>query len=147
MDTKLALVDLIKVKDGKLDLSAISTIVDETALPSPITIECDPQGFVSRIVFEDDTVVEKVYVYLIQAANGAVKIGKSQDVNKRLSELNVASPLDLELIGSVCYIFGHQLEKELHAQYADKWIKGEWFDLDEDDIEVIKHMFADINKR
>lgn len=136
MDAKLTLADLIK--DGALDLSVV---LDDPNLPACITIECDRQGHVSRLVFSDGTVVGKIHVYLIRASNGVVKIGKTRNLAQRLKDLNTASPLDLELLGSVYYALGDQLELELHAQYADKRIKGEWFDLNEDDIEAIKYKF------
>ncbi len=76
-------------------------------------------------------------IYLISGA-GLVKIGIAIDVSKRLASLNIGSPVDL----SVTYWFWSEDcqfdENYLHKIFKDKRIKGEWFDLSEQDIEWIK---------
>ena len=74
------------------------------------------------------------FVYLIQAENGLVKIGKTVDIRARLKSLDWASPLKLKLLGVIRSQFADEIEDELHAEFQDVRIRGEWFALDEDDV-------------
>lgn len=67
-------------------------------------------------------------VYLIRdATTGLVKIGSSQDPGARLRSLQTGSGTELELIG---WLDGtERRERELHAEYADARVRGEWFAL------------------
>lgn len=77
-------------------------------------------------------------VYVIRADNGFCKIGYTKDVIKRLNQLETASPCELELIIVIKAEDMYELEKELHARYADRQKKGEWFALTEPDIKYLK---------
>ena len=68
-------------------------------------------------------------LYIIQAhTTGAIKIGRSKHVHKRLSQLQTGCPYRLRLI---IHIPGQgDLEKGLHRRLSDHRIrrfKGEWF--------------------
>lgn len=76
-------------------------------------------------------------VYLICAANGLVKIGKTSDIVRRLNTLNTMSPIDLELLGVVASDCASEIEGALHTKFSDKRIKGEWFALTSSDIDLI----------
>ena len=79
-------------------------------------------------------------VYLIQAENGLIKIGKTTDINKRFVSLQSASPYELKLIGFIKTFNESELEASLHDKYKRKCIRGEWFKLDSQDIEeILKH--------
>ncbi len=67
-------------------------------------------------------------VYFIRGG-GAVKIGKSDDVEVRLSTLRLSSPVHLELCGVVPALPGVSLEieKRLHERFAAHRTHGEWF--------------------
>jgi hypothetical protein len=65
------------------------------------------------------------HLYFIQAENGAIKIGISKKVKKRLRDLQTASPLKLKII-KIMKGKAH-LEGELHKQFHDYNIHGEWF--------------------
>lgn len=82
------------------------------------------------------------YVYLIQAENGLVKIGIASDVNTRFITLNIASPVKLELLFSIQRDDARQVETTLHNLFKDKRIKGEWFSLDESDLNFIKQNYG-----
>lgn len=78
------------------------------------------------------------YVYLIKdTATGAVKIGISGDVGKRLASLQTASPNKLILLHVISVEDARALELDLHAVYASKRRSGEWFDLGDDEIAQI----------
>lgn len=71
-----------------------------------------------------------VKTYLMHDANtGYTKIGKS--INPRQRERTLQSEKPTITLMKVC---DRLVEKQLHAQYADKRIRGEWFDLSEEDI-------------
>lgn len=68
-------------------------------------------------------------LYIIQAkTTGAIKIGRSKDVHKRIRQLQTGCPYKLKLI---VHIPGQgHLERSLHQKLRDHRIrreKGEWF--------------------
>jgi hypothetical protein len=86
------------------------------------------------IAFPSDRIVPRhsceaidvgVYFFTCRDAN-AVKIGFSGDPSIRLKEVQAGCPLPLELeaviMGSL-----RERESELHRQFADERIRGEWF--------------------
>lgn len=82
------------------------------------------------------------FIYLIRAANGLVKIGRSVNVQKRFEVLNSTSPIPLELLEFWPVDDAVSVEAKLHDRYVDKRIRGEWFALDENDIADIANKFA-----
>lgn len=77
------------------------------------------------------------YVYLIQSAMGHCKIGSSRSVWNRLKQLQCANPESLELLHHFPSERMLKDELTLHAQFADKRIRNEWFALTEEDIAYI----------
>jgi len=81
----------------------------------------------------DETEGSNVYVYL-DKKSVAVKIGKADDIEERLSQLQTGNPNTLELLYYIpCdnKYEAFELEAELHAKYQYLWIRGEWFIYDE----------------
>lgn len=75
--------------------------------------------------------VPSCFVYFI--SNGEfVKIGVSENVERRMYSLQSASPRKLEILATVpvkntnC---AYELEKELHSIYAKYHIYGEWYEI------------------
>lgn len=67
-------------------------------------------------------------IYLISHQNKFVKIGYTKNITKRLSQLQVSSPVKLEVLH---LIDGNiTLEKELHVLFKDLRTSGEWFNFD-----------------
>lgn len=65
-------------------------------------------------------------VYFIQSGtDGPIKIGKANDPEARLAELQVGSPSALRLIGSIPG--GIAEERALHARFSADRVRGEWF--------------------
>ena len=99
-------------------------------------------------VSEPDDVATKIrkrkatIVYLVRAANGLVKIGKTVDIASRFNTLNTASPIDLEMIGAIHSDCASEIEGALHAQFAGKRVKGEWFALSEEDVASIGEQYV-----
>lgn len=71
------------------------------------------------------------FVYFIQVENsGPIKIGISWDIFRRLTHIQSASYEELHLIGDIhCRDrkAALALESELHQQFKDFHIRGEWF--------------------
>lgn len=65
-------------------------------------------------------------VYFIRC-NDRVKIGYAKNVEARLADLQVGSPYDLEILGTVSG--GHEEEGRLHTLFYQDRIRGEWFRL------------------
>lgn len=65
------------------------------------------------------------YIYFIQIKDGPIKIGRSKDPYKRLIELQVACPYELQLL----YFFpgGAKSEHATRHVLIENKIRGEWF--------------------
>lgn len=81
------------------------------------------------------TDTQQTYLVLDEAT-GYTKIGKSKDIHTRLQIIKTHVPL-CQLIGYIT----DDVEKELHARYSDKKIKGEWFNLSDKDIQDIENNY------
>lgn len=80
---------------------------------------------------------EQGTVYLLKSDYG-YKIGKSSNLDGRLKNFGIKLPFEWECIFSRVHINYHTVEKNLHKHFRSKNINGEWFNLNEDDIEFIK---------
>jgi hypothetical protein len=64
-------------------------------------------------------------IYLISHEDKFLKIGHTRNINNRLRQLQVSSPVKLEVIN---LIKGDvNLEKELHNRFKELRVNGEWF--------------------
>jgi hypothetical protein len=80
-------------------------------------------------------------VYVIQAAeSGRIKIGVARDPYRRLAELQVGSPEQLELIGVAPG--GRKRELELHAELRHDRLHGEWFELSNHAVYVVGNLLG-----
>lgn len=73
------------------------------------------------------------YVYLVQAEDGPVKIGVTNDLDGRMSGLQTGTPMELKLRYFVeCFTeaVAYRLEKLLHERYQEFLVRGEWFNVD-----------------
>lgn len=87
-----------------------------------------------RVGLKEDYVIGYVYVVKLDKH---YKIGISKSPETRLKEFTLL-PYELEHI-LIAKIKGYEVrEKELHEHFADKRVRGEWFELNEEDIEYIK---------
>jgi hypothetical protein len=104
------------------------TIVSET-LGIPQYIDSD--GYY-RPLFPTE-VYRHHRVYFVQAGDdGPVKIGFSTDTQRRLKELQTASPAPLKLLAQV--IGTPAIEAFVHKVLRKKHVRGEWYAIDDDDI-------------
>lgn len=79
----------------------------------------------------------KIYV-MLDTSTGYYKIGRSINPSFREKTLQSKKPTITLLFG---FDSTHQQEKQLHAQYAEKRVRGEWFALTEDDLSTIKEQY------
>lgn len=78
------------------------------------------------------------YVYLVQSPTGYYKIGRTVNPRNRLKTFGVLLPFEVEFVAVISTPDMRELEKELHERFAMKRANGEWFALDQHDIEYIK---------
>lgn len=76
-------------------------------------------------------------VYLIKAENGLCKIGKTKNIESRMSQFK-SFPVKWVLMHSFKTRNHHKAERKLHERFCNKRVNGEWFNLDEEDIDFIK---------
>lgn len=78
----------------------------------------------------------KGYVYFIKQENEDLfKIGITyKDPNARLRSMQTGTPHKLEMFGLVSSDNPRRLEKELHKQFKDYHIRGEWFRLTQEQV-------------
>ncbi|PMV25253.1 hypothetical protein C1X21_12535 [Pseudomonas sp. FW305-3-2-15-A-LB2] len=77
------------------------------------------------------------YVYLVQSATGYCKIGSSRSVPRRMRQLQCANPEPLILLHQFPSASAQRDEFALHAKFADKRVRNEWFCLTEADVAVV----------
>lgn len=78
-------------------------------------------------------------VYLIQSDESSYKIGiTKRDPKKRLKELSTGNSNDLTLISSFESKWGTKIESQLHRKYSYQKKRGEWFELNEEDVRNFK---------
>jgi hypothetical protein len=76
------------------------------------------------------------YVYLFWMEGGFYKIGIASNVARRLKEFQHL-PYEVRLIHSFHAENAEWAEVELHAKFADKRVRGEWFRLTPEDVEYV----------
>ncbi len=77
------------------------------------------------------------FVYLVVGADCNYKIGKADDVDKRLSSHKSSNP-SISLEWKIRVRNYHGCEMALHRYFDGKRIVGEWFALTEDDVGWLK---------
>lgn len=83
-------------------------------------------------------------IYLIKSA-GLYKIGFSANVEQRIRDLQSANAEPLQLVTS--WPGSLYVEKYAHRQFAHKRVRGEWFDLDDHDLEALDTLLRPLVKR
>lgn len=78
------------------------------------------------------------YVYLIRAFTDHYKIGKSRNPKARMSTFGIQLPVKSEVIHLIKCEDMSAAEKALHLRYANQRAEGEWFKLEDADVEWIK---------
>lgn len=89
-----------------------------------------------RMFETDQTATE--YVYILNAkGSDFYKIGRSDYPDKRIKQLSIQLPFPAEVIAVFRTLVCLDVEEYLHFTYRHKYLNGEWFKLDHQDIEQI----------
>jgi hypothetical protein len=76
------------------------------------------------------------WVYLIHAVGtNRYKIGKTFDIERRLTELSYQSPYPLERVLEFETLYPSTDEKILHKKFASNRVCGEWFEFEQVNLE------------
>lgn len=67
-------------------------------------------------------------IYFIESGN-MVKIGRTKDIEKRMSSIRTSCPFPIKLLAYV--VADPDLEKRIHRDFAEDRVHGEWFNLSE----------------
>lgn len=78
-----------------------------------------------------------MYVYLIKSSI-YFKIGFSKNPDSRLNTIKTHNPFEVILFAKLKTDNYLELEKELHSLFANKNSRREWFELNEDDLLILK---------
>lgn len=83
----------------------------------------------------EDVQAVKDCVYIIRDVDvsGFYKIGVASDLKRRLAQLTIC-PFRIKIVHVIPTENAYSLEYQLHAQFADKRVRGEWFNLTTEDI-------------
>ena len=86
-------------------------------------------------------IIKSIFVYIMHdIKTGAYKVGISNDPKYRESTLQSEKP-SIELIWKSAQVIKNakKLETKIHEHFYLKRLRGEWFELDSEDIETIKN--------
>lgn len=75
-------------------------------------------------------------VYILKTGKNLYKIGKTQDLQKRLASYHTHLPVMFRIIRQYPAANMAHLEESLHIVFQHKRIKGEWFQLTNDDLVI-----------
>lgn len=78
----------------------------------------------------------RTYVYFIQMGDGPIKIGKSDDPDRRLLDFKTASPHKCHVLKRIKAHFS--LEAQLHKKFAHIRLEGEWFKPEQELLDYIE---------
>jgi hypothetical protein len=78
------------------------------------------------------------FVYLARGHRGEYKIGRTNLVDRRVSELGATMPVELELVHDIRTDDPAGVEAYWHARFAGQRMRGEWFRLTAADVKAFK---------
>ncbi|RFS26620.1 GIY-YIG nuclease family protein [Chitinophaga silvatica] len=73
-------------------------------------------------------------VYILSTGKNLYKIGKTQDLHKRLAVYHTHLPVMFRVIRQYAALNMSDLEESLHIVFQHKRVKGEWFELNKSDL-------------
>lgn len=77
------------------------------------------------------------HVYVIRSPYG-YKIGKTRTLRDRTRLFAVKLPFPIEVVMTGWFADYSMAERQLHRQFAAKRLEGEWFDLNDTDLKVLR---------
>lgn len=76
------------------------------------------------------------YVYVLKS-HGLYKIGKTKNPKQRIETINALNAIPVKIILIKTVINFTAAETRIHSLFQDKHVRGEWFRLDESDLDLI----------
>lgn len=110
------------LKRGEDDLVALLPAADATAPVQNADLSTNPS---------------EGWVYLLQSGNHH-KIGRSDELEKRVKQINIALPDKVELVHAIRTDDPPGIEAYWHRRFADQRANGEWFKLSSADVRAFK---------
>jgi hypothetical protein len=80
---------------------------------------------------------KSAHVYLLEGEHGYYKIGVARDVEQRAEQIQAGVPFKVKVLHSFHSRDAREAEFELHLQFHDKRVNGEWFKLAPEDVACI----------
>lgn len=78
------------------------------------------------------------FVYLVRGHPGEYKIGRTNLVDRRLSELGATASIEQQLIHEIKTDDPSGIEAYWHKRFHDKRMRGEWFRLNAEDVKAFR---------
>lgn len=93
-----------------------------------------------NVLRDADNAEDMEYIYLIitEPYQNLVKIGRSMNPEKRVRELQTGCPHHLVIYAVVQRPTKFNLEGKMHSMFADRRRQGEWFQFDEQELEMLR---------
>ena len=96
--------------------------------------------------FRKANIKKNSFIYIMKCA-GFYKIGYSRQPEKRLLSIQASNPLKVELIYFKKIRNVNKLEIQIHDEFLNKQIHGEWYALSGEDLEIIKETIKSVEKK
>ena len=98
------------------------------------------QNFTPTELLDTPSEPIKSGVYVIRSISGYYKIGHTNDISNRLHTFTVKLPFEIELEVWILAEDCRGLEAWMHRHFASKRVNGEWFSLNNNDLEYLKDL-------
>lgn len=89
-----------------------------------------------NLLFMEQQVQIGKCVYIINTGKNLYKIGKTQDLQKRLASYHTHLPVMFRVVRQYAAANMSDLEECLHIIFQHKRVKGEWFELSKEDLVI-----------
>lgn len=85
------------------------------------------------------------YIYVLKAdGSDFYKIGKSKEYTDRIKKLRIQLPFKVGIYCVFKTTSTDEVERLIHDQWKENRVNGEWFKIDEDQIEQLKYFISNL---
>jgi len=81
----------------------------------------------------------KGYIYFLKAYDNIIKIGRAVNLKDRFDTISPQLPFETEVLFTIKVKDYIKAESLFHSYFNNKWVRGEWFNLTDEDIKNIKN--------